>query len=669
MILIGLISSGLPAHISDQQTGEPNRYEESYSPWQAVKADDSSRDPALSSEELLLDHAGHPASSFQIENIARSNPTNVWTWALCALPFLAHALLSFGLCAFIVFYVKDAPFNLVQRRPPYDELDGTTHNLAHYRPLQTDITTLISVVLAILRTAIGVWYSATCWRCAIILLEKGGICFADFKWILSTKLPIMPISRRPRANHGTILLVAVILLIAIPAQYAAPFITGSITWTPGDHIVSGSVPLSRINDATTASLGGIGNNYIPYRHDSPAIWSWYYYCTSIDYRALARMKATALGLMAWSTDARSYGLAKRSLVEWPHLSINITVANITIPYFSVDSLQWLPNITANLTQEQIGAVLPNSGLTNVTSPTNPLQMNAVATLAIIADSPYDPPPVKLNPINATGGLGQIYVPSVGLPSPTKYVSRSAIVAVYVSHLPSQTACNGSVGDGLHPFGNVPKGIDYEAYYDKDIDWTNCYAFAQLTYTAGVATCYNCHSAAGNIVTNSSLQVEAEPLVDQALAMMPETIASMTVANLSLPPLWDNINQYTAEMLRRSYSASWTALSIYIAQSGPYLSTPVNITVPSTIARVSLWRVYAWLGLQMLATTSGLLFIGLQSTTNKPLVEDPPTEIFLLDAREVRERITRPDYQLSRHRKSIMRLQNDEDFSTVRYLDK
>jgi len=29
MILIGLISSGLPADISDEQTGEPNCYEES----------------------------------------------------------------------------------------------------------------------------------------------------------------------------------------------------------------------------------------------------------------------------------------------------------------------------------------------------------------------------------------------------------------------------------------------------------------------------------------------------------------------------------------------------------------------------------------------------------------------------------------------------------------
>ena len=96
---------------------------------------------------------------------------------------------------------------------------------------------------------------------------------------------------------------------------------------------------------------------------------------------------------------------------------------------------------------------------------------------------------------------------------------------------------------------------------------------------------------------------------------------MKIIGMALPPLLNNIEGYSIEMMRRAYCVAWTALNGYMGGGPPgsYLMTPVEIYVPSTIAHVSMKRVYAWFGLQVLAMVAGVLFVVLQSMAKKALV--------------------------------------------------
>lgn len=106
--------------------------------------------------------------------------TSALSWLFAVLPLLLHIAVSISISAFVVFYVDHNHFNIVSRRPTFTDLDGTTRHVKGYRPKQTDITTILSVSLAVLRIFSGSWHAATCWRCAIILMELEGMKLVTF---------------------------------------------------------------------------------------------------------------------------------------------------------------------------------------------------------------------------------------------------------------------------------------------------------------------------------------------------------------------------------------------------------------------------------------------------------------------------------------------------------
>jgi len=96
-------------------------------------------------------------------------------WTLALLPLAAHFAMSVATAIFMWFYVSGRPFGIHERRASFVESDGTRGTLQHFTLLQTDITTLLSVVLAAIRACAGCWCAAMCSRYAFLLLEKDGI--------------------------------------------------------------------------------------------------------------------------------------------------------------------------------------------------------------------------------------------------------------------------------------------------------------------------------------------------------------------------------------------------------------------------------------------------------------------------------------------------------------
>lgn len=609
----------------------------------------------------------------------RGETTSLPIWLLTMLPFFLHILLSVLIGAFVMMYVSDHPFNVSDRRPTYTDLDGSTHHLSDYRPLQTDITTALSISLALLRTLSGSWYAATCWRCAIILMELEGMTLANLKWMLTTTLPAMFRSRRRNGNTFIVLLVVIILLTALPAQYAAPILTGSISWDPGHYLVQANSSLAKITDSLAAARNHTATGYDPNTMTTAAAWSWYYYNIESVERSLVQTRAMTLGLIAWTSDPESFGLLKRPLVEVPALNTNITARNITMPFFDVESIEWVTNLNTSLSQSYIyAASKSDSGMLNVSSNMNPLHANGSQnTLSLLFDTPWENDGSHLIQTNVTtNSQGDTqWSPSIGIPDLSKFESTDGVMAIWAYHVPPGMTCEDkNIDSSYGGFGTLPENI---AFASDAPFWTDCYVYAKIKYTAGVKTCWECEFNGGNFVVDhsdpsfASGSVLADPMVYQALRMLPETIQLMTAANMSLPTLWNNIEDYSVEMMRRAYCVSWTALNRWVGgdPKGPFLATPAEISVPSTIARVSVERVYAWFALQVLAMVSGLLFVVLQSIARKGLVRDTAMEMFMLDAREVKNKVDRIGFEDSTLRKrGLMRIEkgDSDDFTTVRY---
>jgi len=565
-------------------------------------------------------------------------------WALALLPLAAHFAMSAATVTFMVVYVSGRPFGIRERRASFVESNGSRGTVEHPTPLQTDITTLLSVALALTRMCGGCWCTAMCSRCAFLLLEKDGMYLKDLAWMFDWGLPASFTSKRKGSNSRIVLITGIILLASLPAQYAAPLLTGSITWSPSYGMVSGSVAVSNIS---------VGRMDI----DSYAWWQMNL--------QKSRIRAAAIATATWSAGATSGGgLMKRIVAPAERLSDNSTLNNITLPYFRVHSLTWLTDIS-HITRPNLRAAIDfEGGLLNISSVDNPLLQSA-PTLAIIPNEPYfnqmQDAVANPQPTIMKRNTGVLALFAYGREYDRRYCTSEALGPF--GYLPSDVAFL----EAFPGLSGIPDGTDYEA---------NCYIFANVTYSAGAALCTDCRVASGGVVERdvSALTLHEDVATVLAFSLMSEVIATMALMNVSIPNTWNNTKTYTREMLMRSYAASWTAATDAISRSyesvwsetgyeTSSLTTKARIAVPDTIAIVAFWRVVLWLGMQMLSTFSALIFIATQLTSRKGLVAHPMLEWFLLDTHEVKGQM---DIISAGGKGGVMRLTKGGDFSVIRH---
>ena len=596
--------------------------------------------------QLIPHHPLSQTASVERRNYPyHRNRPGTTQWALALLPLVAHFALSTCTAWFVRFYVANRSFGVSDRRASFVESDGSKGTLKHPIILQTDITTLLSVVLALTRTCGGAWCVAMCSRSAFLLLEKDGLRLKDLTWMLDWGLPSSFTSHRRGSHSHIVFITALVLLASLPAQYAAPILTGSIAWSPSHRLVLGDVPVSNISTSA----------------NGPEVYSWWWYQFPGN-RDICRIRAAGLAATAWSTDATSsLGLMKRIVTPAKQLTPNSTLNNITLPYFTVHSLTWLNDLTQITQHNLTRAIEFNGGLMNSSSPHNPLQQ-VTPTLAIIPDEPY-----QQADWNKT-------THQFVFPQPTKFEKKATVLALFANRENNSTGCTTRVSDA---FGDLPSNVTFLPSMWREVNATavNCYIFANITYSAGAALCTNCLITPGGVVVSgiSVLTLGEDPLTAVALSIMPEVITTMAVMNISIPSTWNNIEVYTREMLSRSYSVSWAVVTDVVGSSFaspwgeiPYrtgsLQTPAYTAIPSTTALVATWRVVLWFGLQALLTLSGVVFLRLQIMSGKGLVVQPTLEWFLLDTHEVRVHM---DFT-SAGKGGVMRLTREEDFRMIRY---
>ncbi|KAH7320558.1 hypothetical protein B0J17DRAFT_633668 [Rhizoctonia solani] len=126
-----------------------------------------------------------------------------------------------------------------------------------------------------------------------------------------------------------------------------------------------------------------------------------------------------------------------------------------------------------------------------------------------------------------------------------------------------------------------------------------------------------------------IDLEPHPLTFQALSLAPVVGLHLAALNTSLPLPWNNIEAYIEAVLVRSYSGAWFALSSRMWTQSAHSSYIPSF--PGLMALVDNSRVYIWLGLQLLVTLLGAIFLVIQSSRSKySLIGDTTLTAFYVD---------------------------------------
>ena len=155
-------------------------------------------------------------------------------------PLVLHAIMSSIIAAFMIHVIDGIVVNY----------NGQKFALRWQALRVDDITTIISVLLLVLRSSTTAWIARSAWGWAFILLETDGATLIQFNRIVSWPILWVGWSR-------TAFIASVSLLLLVPANTLAPVLTGAVSWR------SISVPAN--NTTFTQVLDGQGS----------AQWYWY----------------------------------------------------------------------------------------------------------------------------------------------------------------------------------------------------------------------------------------------------------------------------------------------------------------------------------------------------------------------------------------------------------
>ena len=516
---------------------------------------------------------------------------------LAIVQFVMQSLLAILILIFVIVFVDQRAFNVTERRPHYQLTNGTRVQVSpkDWYLSQSDITTIISVAFNVLGKCYAAWIAVMTWNYAFLLLERNGMRLETLSSMIS--LPIIPVLFPPpgfetthsgatqesgnrRAQKRLSIIAALIMLSVFPASFSPPLLTGSITWRASTRNISDADVVGNIG------LGVNGDNLDPW-----ASWS-----VDVGLRKRYVNRAGALATHAWNSVANTTQGSptfRRVIPSLQNLPVATSLKNVTVPWFRIDSLSWITN-GSDIGAEQFAFLASNStpgvlpSIDNKFSIGNPLQ-DALRTVAILPDVPY-----------ASLNLSWDWTTL----QPIKFENRTAIVAINIDYAGYCDAGTRTQFGELHP--NI-----YMNQSNNVWGYSNCFVFAHITYSAGAATCHGCAIASPIVVESppaTELTLEPDVMTLHAMYVMADVIGQLVEANITLPPTWNNLENYTKEMLTRGYSSAWTAMSELIAFYTPLPSTSATIPITMSRAFVDRRRVFGWFTLQAAAFVGGIAFL-------------------------------------------------------------
>jgi hypothetical protein len=520
-----------------------------------------------------------------------------------AVPFIFHFLMTIFV-AFVTLYVIDWPdrvYNLNHRRPQVVEVDGsiTQAGIKSYRPLQSDITTALSVAASATRAAAVCWTGKLLWRYAFMLMEKGEITIAGFSKVVDGGIMTL-LWPRDVANRKNVFLAYLIIFTCFGMDYVSSILTGSVTWQLFSVMVEGFVPVVNI----TQGIAGTDISF--YRNKSVFVSD-------------AIQGGVAFDLVSWGTlNTDSSNLAipsnitRRTIVQSAdtqtiqNVYIGSTLDSILLPYFRVDKFEYITDPDATLTSQQ-------KSLLNDSSVYNPYN-NDQGLVAFLPDTFWGPgsDPNLPDPINVTE-------------------SRILSIQVFQSSDPNCTS--------PYPDFFIPSHVNFYHTLTANSTYYSCFAFANVTYFAGGAICQDCKIVSPAVVEGnvyrSNLRLIADPLTIEALAITPSVAAASVVTGFTYIPSGasngeTSLQSYAIEFVSRAYQSAWSYLACELGGLGSENQTNVIFAIPASHPTIFRWRVYLWAGLHLGILLCGITFAYWHSHYRHPWFSNPTMIAFQLD---------------------------------------
>ncbi|KDN45523.1 hypothetical protein RSAG8_04847, partial [Rhizoctonia solani AG-8 WAC10335] len=138
-----------------------------------------------------------PNIPFDLKSLPSSSGETVWkndgttitqrrscmTWIGTVWTLVMHCILSVGVTIFLLIYVEGRHFSPIERSPLVHVVGGT--RVAPFCPMQSDIVTILSSIIAVLRCALSAWIASLTWYIAFFLMERRGLGRRDLKVLLN----------------------------------------------------------------------------------------------------------------------------------------------------------------------------------------------------------------------------------------------------------------------------------------------------------------------------------------------------------------------------------------------------------------------------------------------------------------------------------------------------
>jgi len=437
----------------------------------------------------------------------------------------------------------------------------------------SDVTTLVSVGLVVVKILGGSWSTLAVWACGHYLLYGAQDPYtpSQVSFMIRWKLPFRRLPASPR-NW----VISIGLLLIFVQALISPLLSGAVNWNVSS-VASGSTVWVNSTDPTAAFSG------------------WYWYFTQVPFNIRPGLRAAAgYASLMWadSTAVSAKGTSLtgngcRMVVNNNDLPQNSTLENAVIPCINIHGITWYTSAN-NVSVSQ-------SNLIEVSD-----------SLSLVGDSPstyYNPgESVVFDPSLLWDSTQNTKVPPVAT-----MFSGTKTVGLLVERQDATTPPCIDLDPTI--FGSVDKlgyyFISYGNAYNK-----NCYLVGDIHFTAGVTTSAKSKYIASRVVEDQTPIDEVifspNAWVQESIWLLPDLMTMISVMNSSQLPTYNNIDGYVELLLRQSYTAAWSMYHNSYDEDGILLkATPQE---PRLKADVSFPRVFSWLALCLLMTVSGIMLL-------------------------------------------------------------
>ncbi|KAH8595362.1 hypothetical protein B0O99DRAFT_511950 [Bisporella sp. PMI_857] len=456
----------------------------------------------------------------------------------------------------------------------------------------SDITTLVSVALVVIKIIVSVWSTIVLWAFGRHMLTSNKPASpAQVSKMIRWRLPFVLQGLKDTSRDLSNWIISVAVIAAFIQAFIGPIITGSVNWNSAIHISTNATLVNPVDPTANISM-----------------WKWYnmqggtkrgYLRSAAGYANLAWADTSTVDKQGKSL----VGNGCRHVVNNDALPQNSILVDVTIPCININGIRWYRNKDEVMENEW-----PIDG----------------KKLTLVEDDPMYYFRGGITLVYDMGNLQNGPETTVKPPPAIKFSGTMTVaVMVFRRHYSEEYTdpeCPKIPNTVFGDMNTLPYLVQGTMGTEAD---ENCFLLGKIDFSAGVTK-----SSRATYIGSSSRVVEdmtpiqdvvyeANPWVQEAIWMLPDLLTMLSLSNVSQLSTFNNLDNYVKSLVRQGYLGAWDMLS----HSFDDEKRPSNNGFRAEtrlVADISFARVFAWLGVGLLMTISGVFaLVVLKASDLKP----------------------------------------------------